>query len=236
MNLEDSIGARVAHWWADVITRTADGSTARDRRAEIASDVHEQLADAWHRDALKAGSRAVVGRVVRGMPADIVWRTGLEVRPSRFTWHLRNPSTAITSLFVVMFPVSMAADAALPGDRPWPLLDHGIPLWVANFFLGGCILLIAVLALATRLSPSATSGAERFQPRSRLERARRCATAMLGVTLAGSAVLRFGALDLVSGVLWFAFAACVLIYLALIALTFGVRLLTLGRYLPKVKT
>lgn len=235
MNVDGIPGARFARWWVDAMTRTAAGTIAFDRRAEIASDVHDQLADAWHRGALAQGSRAVVGRVVRGMPADIVWRVGLEARPSRFAWHLRSPSTAITALLVVTFPLNMAADAAWPAARA-SFVDYRVPLWTAADFAAVCVLCFAIMALVGRVWPRWTAGAERFQPHSRLARARRCATAVLGVTLAGSAVSRFGALDPVSGVLWISFASCVLIYAALIILTFAAKLLTLGRYLPKIRT
>ena len=239
MNLDETIGARVANGWTQAITRTAEPNTALDRRAEIASDVHEQLTDAWDRDALPAGSRSVVARVVRGMPADITWRVGLELRPSRFAWHLRNPSTAISTLFVAMIPLNVAADsnlhAAAAGDRSWPLLDYRVPLWVATDFVGGCILLFAVLALATRVWPRWAAETEPFTPRSRLERARRCTTAALGVALAGSAVFRFGAFSMVGGAFWVAFAAGVLVYVALLVAPVGPRFLTLGRYLPKVR-
>lgn len=237
MNIDstrDTRGARVAAWWVETITRTAERSVALDRRAEICSDTHDQLSDAWCRGALAAESRAVIGRVIRGVPADIAWRVGLEIRMSRFAWHLRNPSTAITSLFVVMLPLNVAADSALPQGRS-SLLAYRIPLWVATNFVGGCILLFAVLAFASRVRPRWAAGAEQFQSRSRLEAARRCATAALGVTLAGSAVFRFGALALVGGVFWLAFAACVLIYGSLLLATLGPKLLILGRYRPNIR-
>jgi len=232
VNADRVTGARLAAWWVSTITRTAEGSVARDRRAEVASDVHDQLADAGRRGALGAGSRAVVGRVVRGMPSDLAWRVGLELRPGRFAWHLRNPSTAITTTFVAMVPLNAAADSA--GTRARQLVDYRVPLWVATDILGVCILLLAMLALASRAWPGWTAGVESFQPGSRLERARRCATATLGIAMAGSAVFRFGALSLVGGVFWAAFAAALVTYLALLVVTGGVRLLTLGRYLPKV--
>lgn len=235
MSPDGTAGARFATWWVETITRTAESATALDRRAEIASDVHEQLTDAWQRDASAAGSRAVVGRVVRGMPADLAWRTGLEIRPSRFAWHLRNPSTAITSLLVLLFPLNMAADAAWPSARD-SFLDYRIPLWAATDIVGSCIVLFTVLALATRLSRRWKSVADRYRPQSRLERARRCATAVLGVSLAASAVLRFGPLDLASGAFWITFVLCVPIYLALVGATLITKALTLGRYLPKVRT
>ena len=233
MNFESTPGARFATWWVETITRTAEGSIASDRRAEIASDTHDQLTNAWQRDALSAGSRAVVSRCLRGMPADIAWRARLEIRRSRFAWHLRNPSTAITSLLVIMFPLNVAADSALPQGRSF-LPDYRIPFWVATDVVGACILLFGVLALVTRVRPRWASGAEPCDPRSRLERARRCTTAALGITLAGSAVFRFGALGPIGGVFWLAFAACVLAYGALIVTTVTVRVLNLRRYRPKV--
>lgn len=234
MNFDSTRGARFAAWWVEAITRTAEPSVALDRRAEICSDTHEQLSDAWRRGAVSVESRAVVGRVIRGMPADIAWRAVLELRMSRFAWHLRNPSTAITSFLVVMLPLNLAADSALPQGRS-SLLDYRIPLWVATDFVGGCILLFAVLAFASRVRPRLAAGAEPFQSRSRLEAARRCATATLGVTLAGSAVFRFGALALLGGGFWLAFAACVLVYVALLLATLGVKLLTFGRYRPNIR-
>lgn len=238
MNVSGSPGARFALWWVAAVTRTAEPDIALDRRAEIASDVHEQLTTAW--PDLPAASRSVVGRVIRGVPSDIAWRVGLEVRPGRFAWHLRNPSTAITFLFVAMIPLNVAADSNLAatarGDHTWLLLDYTVPLWVATDFVGVCILLIAGLALATRVWPRWRVAAERFEPGSGLERARRFATASLGIALAGSAVFRFGAVGLLGGIFWLAFAAFVVLYAALLLVTLGLKVLTLGRYLPKVRT
>jgi hypothetical protein len=239
MTLDNTIGARFATWWVEALTRTAERGTALDRRAEIASDLHEQLTEAQRHDVVPAVSRSVIGRVLRGIPSDIAWRVGLELRRSRFAWHLRNPSTAITTLFVAMIPLNVAADsneaAESAGTRSWPLLDYQVPLWAVTQLVGGCILLFALLALSTRVSRRWPASAEQFEAHSRLERARRCATAALGVALAGSAVFRFGALSLVGGVFWGAFVACLLLYVALLVVTFSARLLTLGRYLPKVR-
>jgi len=235
MNVEETRGARFATWWVEAITRTAEHHIAHERRAEIASDVHEQLTDAWSR-GLQAGSRSVIARVVRGMPADVTWRIGLELRRSRFAWHLRNPSTAITTLFVVMVPINVAAETHTETDRSWLLFGYLIPFWGATILVAWSIMLFALLALATRIRRRWTATAERFQPPSRLERARRRTTAGLGVALAGSAAFRFGALSLLGGVFWFAFAGLLLVYAGLLITTFGAKLLTLGRYLPKVGT
>lgn len=240
MTLESTPGARFATWWARTLTRTAESGIAYDRRAEIASDVHEQLTQAWGRDELSAGSRSVVARVLRGMPADLAWRAGLELRPNRFSWHLRNPSTAITTLLVAMIPFNVAAEANAAAEpvapRYWTLFDYGGPLWAVTQLVGGVILLFALLSLGSRVSRRWIGEAPRFEPQSRLERARRFNTAALGVSLAGSAVFRFGALGPIGGVFWFAFSVLLAVYLALLVGTVAVKLLTLGRYLPKVRT
>ncbi len=233
MSLDGTLGARFASWWVHAITRTAEAGAARDRRAEVASDVYEQLAGAQP-GALSTVSRSVLARTLRGMPADLSWRAGLEFRADRLAWHLRNPSTAITALLAVLFPLNMAADAyvSTPGSRP--LLGVGVPLWAATYVVAGCILALALLAFCARWRPGWVRGAERFAPRSRVESARRRVTAALGITFAASAVLRFTFLDLASGVLWIAFVLGVAAYLALVLSSILTTLLTLGRYLPKM--
>ena len=233
MSVDGTLGARFALWWVEAITRTAESTAALDRRAEIASDVHEQLTDAWRRD-VRTGSRSVIARVVRGMPSDVSWRVALELRPSRFAWHLRNPSTVITTLLVAMIPLNAAADSYVSDPQSRPLVGHGVALWAATYVVSGCILAVALLALAGRLRPGWICGAEQFRPASRLERNRRRVTAALGVILAGSAVLRFTALDLASGVLWVGFVVGFMTYLALLTVSLVLRLLTLGRHLPKL--
>lgn len=233
MSRDSTLGARFALWWVEAITRTAEGTAALDRRAEIASDVHEQLTDAWRRGE-RTGSRSVIARVVRGIPADVSWRMALELRRNRFAWHLRNPSTAITTLLAVMVPLTMAADSYVTDPASRPAVGYGVALWAALHVVSGVILALAALALAVRLRPASISGTESFHPRSPLERTRRQVTAALGIILAGSAVLRFTALDLVSGILWVAFVAGAMTYLALLTTSLLLRLLTLGRHLPKV--
>lgn len=235
-DLDRSPGARFAFWWVETLTRTAEYDAAVDRRAEVASDVHEQLADAGHRD-VSSGSRAVMARTIRGIPSDVSWRMGLELRVDRLAWHVRNPSTAITTLLVGLVPLTVFADSYVkvePGARP--LHGYAVPVWAAARLIGGAILVLALLALAARLRPGWFSGAEQFRPRSRLERSRRQVTAALGIALGASAALRFTALDLASGLLWIAFVLGVMAYLALVIASIFTRLLTLGRYLPKIGT
>jgi hypothetical protein len=232
MSRPDSAAARFARGWVHAVTRTADPEAARDRRDEIASDVHEQLEEASQQGVLSAGSRSVVSRVVRGMPADLIWRIGLEARPGRLDWHLRNPSTALTSAFAVMVPVNLVADSAYPGGRG--AVDYSIPLWIATDALGLALIAFALGAFLVRVRGEGNGGAERYVPASRAERVRRATTAFLAVSWAGSAVFRFGVVSPIGNVSFGLFVLGLLAYLALLigALIFG--LLRLGRYLPKV--
>jgi hypothetical protein len=210
----------------------AAGSVASDRRAEIASDVHEQLTDAATRGRESSASRSVISRVVRGMPSDIVWRLGLELRPARFGWHLRNPSSAITVMLLVMFPVNWAADSALHAQRrhvSWPLVDYLVPLWVATDLIGASLLMFAVASLASRAVGWATVSAETYRPTTRGERARRWATAALGITWAGGALFRFGIFELIGGVFFFSFVGCLLVYAVMVLAMALSKVLTLGR-------
>ncbi|RYC14590.1 hypothetical protein [Nocardioides zhouii] len=232
MSLTDTTGARIARWWVHALTRTAEPTAGRDRRDEIASDVHEQLAEASGRGALAAGSRSVVGRVVRGVPADLVWRIRLEARPGRLAWHLRNPSTALTSAFLVMVPVNQMADAAWPGERH--LVDYRVPLWAATEALGVALLAFVLWAAWARVRPGAVASAQKYPSRSRAERLRRAATAFMAVSWAGSAVFRFGFVEPIGAVCWGLFWLGLLLYLVVLAGSAAQRGLTMGRYLPKV--
>lgn len=230
MIFTDTAGSRIAHSWVRLLTRTAEPAARRDRCDEIASDVHEQLEAAWERGALPAGSRAVVGRVVRGMPADLTWRIGLETRPGRLAWHLRNPSTALTSAFVVMVPVNLVADSAWPGGRH--LVDYSVPLWIATDAIGLALLGFGLWAALARVRRGWMANAEQYRPRVRAERIRRAMTAFLAVSWAGSAVFRFGAVSPIGNVCFALFWLGVVGYLAVLVGTPVARLLRLGRYLP----
>ena len=234
MTIERAAGARFATWWVASLTRTAERHAGRDRRAEVAADVHEQLVEAAGRGDLAAGSRSVMSRVLRGAPADIAWRVGMELSPSRVWWHLRNPSTSITALFGVMFPITMVADST--GRRSSRLVDYRIPLWVLTDVVGCCLLVIAGLALAMRLRGRQAVRADRYVPASRLESLRRAATAALGIAWAGAATFRYGVVAPVGSAFWVAFGAILLGYLALLMAGICTKVWTVGRYLPKVST
>jgi hypothetical protein len=214
------------------LTRTAEPEAARDRHDEIASDLHEQLEEAAQQGVLSAGSRSVVSRVVRGIPADLIWRIGLETRPGRLDWHLRNPSTALTSGFAVMVPINLVADSAYPGGRG--AVDYRVPLWIATDALGLALIAFGLVAVLARVRGGSTRGGDHYRPTSRTERLRRGLTAFLAVSWASSAVFRFGVVSPIGDVSFGLFVLGLLAYLALLAVPLVHRLLPLGRYLPKV--
>ena len=70
-----ALAARMADSWTRAYTRRLPEPTARCRRDEVRSDVHDHLAaaraaglSAW------AASRAVAARMLLGVPADLSWR------------------------------------------------------------------------------------------------------------------------------------------------------------------
>lgn len=63
-------GAAFARWWADRYTRGLPADVRDRRRAEIASDVHEQTCAGGH----ASSARAIAWRTVRGIRADVAWR------------------------------------------------------------------------------------------------------------------------------------------------------------------
>jgi hypothetical protein len=135
-------------------------------------------------------------------------------------------------MFLVMFPVNCAADRSLAASRrhtSWPLADYLIPLWVATDVIGVLLLLFAVASLALRVVGSASISAETYRPATRGERARRWATAALGITWAGGAVFRFGTFELIGGLFFFSFAGCVLVYAAILLACALSKALDLGK-------
>ena len=59
--------------WVRVYTVGLPRETRAERRDEIASDVYEQCATNGHGSARRVRA-AVVGRTLRGMPGDVLWR------------------------------------------------------------------------------------------------------------------------------------------------------------------
>jgi len=136
--------------WARWYTRDLTPAIAGDRRDEIASDVWEQAAAQADRPAAVLAA-SIVGRVVRGIPADLAWRWN--VRPARSG--VRAPlivrgavATAVVLAGIELGLGSLALGRVVIG------LGRGEPLpsetTVAST-IAGMIVLLAGLALVARL-------------------------------------------------------------------------------------
>ncbi len=70
----EALAAAVTRRWVRGYTAWVDAEAAERRRAEIASDVWEQRADARERGSAPATvAFSIAGRVVAGIPADLIW-------------------------------------------------------------------------------------------------------------------------------------------------------------------
>lgn len=101
--------ARVVDRWASTYTSGLPDDVVDQRRAELASDVWEQLHDPDH-----ASSLGIATRLVRGIPADLVWR--VETR-----YHLGGlmHGTLIVALRIAATLVSGVAAAVLLWGLVW---------------------------------------------------------------------------------------------------------------------
>lgn len=225
------VGATLAAGWTRRLTATAPPDAARERRAEIASDVHEHLALATGAGvSTRWSSWSVASRALRGVPADVAWRVRLELTSRRFRWHLRNSSTVITSLFVVMLPINVLADAT-PSRLP-VLPPAYAGLWMLTMLLGWTLILVAIASVISRIADRRTDDSSQLPSLARDARMRRRVTVVMGVTWAASAVGRFAphpALVDASSVAWAALGLSLACYLVLVTAGALQGLLTLGR-------
>jgi len=109
--------ASIARWWVGAYTRTAPPAAASDRRAEIESDLYEQLGSSHQARARHLGG-SIVGRTLRGIPDDLLWRIDVEREPGRLDWHLAHPTTILGT--------SLLADCLL--ETVWDTSVHRFPL------------------------------------------------------------------------------------------------------------
>jgi len=117
MTPADLLGARMAVWWCDRYTRSADAAVGEDRREELWADVQDQIAlDNNAGTGRGAMSRAVLGRALRGVPADLVWRLETEWVRDRFRSLLSQPETVLGGLFLALVPITAAGDVARSSD------------------------------------------------------------------------------------------------------------------------
>ena len=224
MNLLD-VAQRTALWWGRAYTRTAPEPDRTARRGELAADVHDQLADARARRVPEhRAARSVVGRVLRGMPADLAWRFAVERASTRVDWHLTHPGTLLAGLFLLLVPTTLLADAARgPVSVLGPFLDVFASLVV---LLSASAVGVAAVALVRRL----LAGTLLFG-RLTFADVRRAAVSAMCVLWAGAALWRFvpaseGWAAGVSSISWIGFGLALLVYLGCVAIS-GLRGLVL---------
>jgi hypothetical protein len=94
-------------------TATTDPQLARERRDELRADLHDHL-----QQGLAAGagtgqlSRAMLGRTLRGVGADVLWRVEAEWARDGLRSLAAEPVTVLGALFVTLLPISLLADAS----------------------------------------------------------------------------------------------------------------------------
>lgn len=222
-------GPRWALWWNDTITRGAPTAVRAERRAEILSDVFEQVGASC---PTRQASRAVLGRALRGVPSDLAWRLAVELAPDRRAWHRQHPSTALAGMFLVSIPLGLLADAA---QRRLPVLTPYVAgLWLLVLAASWTLLGFAGLASLHRLQGGNVTDPEHRRPRVVL--LRRCLVNVMAVSWAGSAVWRYAPVEILSGLstaAWALFGLSLAAYVLMMVLR---TLLRLGSYLPMLWT
>jgi hypothetical protein len=109
----DLFGGRVALWWVGAYTATTDPQLACERREELWADLHDHL-----QQGLAAGtdpgqlSRAMLGRSMRGVGADVGWRVEAEWARDGLRSLAAEPVTVLGALFVALLPLTVLADLA----------------------------------------------------------------------------------------------------------------------------
>jgi hypothetical protein len=206
MSWREPAVAGLVSWWVRVYTRAAPLGEAADRRAEVASDVYDQLAAADASQARKTAAGAVVSRLLRGMPADLAWRLRVERAPGRASWHLAHPGTVLGASVLLLLPLDLIEDVVRArGTQPVLGWLEGV-----TQLLAALVAAFGVVALV-RAAPS-------------VKRLRRldlrgwratfvCAIAFLGAL---SGLWRFtpGPLSAVAAVAWAGFGLAVVAYVA----------------------
>jgi hypothetical protein len=155
-------------WWTRRYTVGLPGPLTGSRRAEITSDLaehaHLRRGEGWPAGRI---ARERLGRLGRGVPADLVWRGEVLADASRSTGAVRSLVIAVTSVASVMLAVFCAAFALYVSgsvalaDRALlhglanyaDVVDHGVDSTIAAVVLAGLSVSLLVSAVARPISP-----------------------------------------------------------------------------------
>jgi len=203
----------LARWWVGGYTRTAPEPAASDRRAEIESDLFEQVRST---DPAAHSTWSVVGRTVRGIPDDLMWRVAVEHEPGRLDWHLAHPATLLGTSLVVDVLLGNLCDASV---HRFPLLTPLAALMHPSLLLVWAFTVAFALVAMTRWRPHRNLG--RLTMVDAWRRASICTMSVAG-SLAGLWRFAPDVWGRFAGLAWGIFGVAVLVYL-ITWLTRGIR-------------
>jgi hypothetical protein len=146
VNGAEPLSMRVVRRWTLLYTRGLPAEARERRCLELESDMWEHLHDASEPDAV----REVVGRFMRGIPADVRWRyrtlldsRGARQRSQEMTMSLRsNWWVILTAVLGAAIPaMSLAMAVVGPGvaENPFLLIGVATSLVTGGLMLGGLV-------------------------------------------------------------------------------------------------
>ena len=191
MNVWTAAPPRVVSWWTAAYTAGLAPSVRNTRRAEIASDVWEHSKDmAADSETLAGRAIGVVSRLVRGIPADLLWRVNVEgpKMDIRIPFERITGALLLAMVLLLMITTSISGyDTAREGfdSELRRLADMSNAAHNANAFfraVAGVALIAAAAALYTNLKDRSPMLS---------------AMAAFGIAAAGVLALIAGALQLV---------------------------------------
>lgn len=145
MTIREPASARAARAWCRIYTRGLPSDARDDRRRELESDMWEHLHDPDEVDAPKA----LAGRFIRGIPADVRWRyrtlldsrgarqrsQAMETTPKRSWWALL--TTVAGAVLLVLSLGTFVAGGGSESSGSGPLIGGIVGAAAGALVLGG---------------------------------------------------------------------------------------------------
>jgi hypothetical protein len=142
--------ARMVLAWVGLYTRGLSASVAADRRAELSADLWDEAVVAAATGPPQPVARQRLSRLIRGMPADLIWR--LDHRAGRTSEREIVMRPSILEWVLLLVAGAMCAYAAVGGVLM--LLDPSVGDWDGwgryGFGGGGLVGLIGLIVSVAR--------------------------------------------------------------------------------------
>lgn len=113
------LSIRAVRWWVRLYTASLPAWAREDRRAEIESDVWEQMAESHGNERGRLGTTAqVLIRTLLGLPSDVLWRLEVadgvvrKTAPDVRSWGLRLDNWGFLAIGVLLVTLSFLGGAA----------------------------------------------------------------------------------------------------------------------------